>query len=98
MEGKNVGHKTFSEKMKALMNEGKSEEAVQRIAKELGKEPDNDALHYLIGNAYRKLNNWQKALEHYAEAVSLNPDSPARQAKNMLTDILEYRCKDLLNP
>ncbi len=84
--------------MTLLMNEGRTDEAIRSIAEKLAEHPEDDALHYLMGNAYRRLSNWQKALEHYAEAVELNSQSPARQAREMLTNILDYRCKDLLNP
>ncbi len=88
----------FSARMTLLMNEGRADEAIRNIEEKLAANPADDALHYLLGNAYRRLSNWQKALEHYAEAIELNSESPARQAKAMLTDILDYRCKDLLNP
>lgn len=88
----------FAEEMVGLLNQGKVEEAIQHIREKLDRTPEDDSLHYLMGNAYRRQSNWQMALEHYAEALELNPDSPARQAKAMLTDILNYRCKELLNP
>ena len=53
---------------------------------------------YQQGNAYRKQGDWQHALECYAEAIVLNPESPAAKAREMLLNILEYRCKALYNP
>ena len=47
--------------------------------------------HYQAGNAARKEGKWH-------EAINLDPDSPAVEAKRMLDDILAYYCKDMYNP
>ena len=57
-----------------------------------------DEEYYRQGNEYRQQGNWQKAIECYAEAVAINPDSPAGKAREMLLNILDYRCKALYNP
>lgn len=54
--------------------------------------------YYRIGNAHRKQSDWQHALECYNHAISLDPDSPAAKAKEMLENILNYYCKDMFNP
>ena len=59
---------------------------------------DSDDFFFRLGNEYRRQNNWKMALESYSEAIERNPNSPAVQAKEMLIDILNFRCKDLLNP
>ena len=41
--------------------------------------------------------NWQQALNNYQYAIDLNPDSPARQARNMVMDILNFFHKDMYN-
>ncbi len=53
---------------------------------------------YKLGNRYRKEGNWQEALNNYIEAIELDPESPAVEAKKMLDDILAYYCKDMYNP
>ena len=58
----------------------------------------NSEDYYEQGNAYRRQGNWQKALECYAEAIELDPDSPAVQAREMLNNILAFYSKDALNP
>ena len=58
----------------------------------------NSQDYYEQGNAYRRQGNWQKALECYAEAIELNPDSPAVHARDMLNSILGFYSKDALNP
>ena len=54
--------------------------------------------YYKQGNAYRQKGDWQHAIDCYLEAISLDPDSPAVQAKQMLDNILDYYCKDIYNP
>ena len=38
-----------------------------------------------------------KRLNNYRYAIDLNPDSPARQAYNMVMDILNFYHKDMYN-
>ena len=54
--------------------------------------------YYKLGNEYRKKGNWQEALNNYINAIELDPDSPAVEAKKMLDVILNYYCKDIYNP
>ncbi len=53
---------------------------------------------YKKGNEYRQQGNWQMAINHYLEAIALDPDSPAVEAKKMLDDILNFYHKDYYNP
>ena len=53
---------------------------------------------YERGNAFRNQGNWQEAINCYMEAIELNPDSPAVEAKAMLDDILNFYNKDAYNP
>lgn len=54
--------------------------------------------HYLQGNECRRRQDWEGALNHYQEAIGLDPESPAVYARQMLMDILEYYNKDMYNP
>lgn len=54
--------------------------------------------YYIRGNDFRRLGNWQEAINSYIEAARLDPDSPAVEAKKMLDDILGFYCKDIYNP
>ena len=54
--------------------------------------------YYQKGNEYRRQGDWQHALDCYLEAIALDPDSPAVQAKEMLDSILNYYHKDSYNP
>ena len=54
--------------------------------------------YYQQGNALRQQGLFHEAINCYIKAADLDPDSPAVEAKNMLLDILEFRCKDMYNP
>lgn len=54
--------------------------------------------YYKLGNEYRRSGNWQEAIRNYMEAIELDPESPAVEAKLMLDDILNYYNKDMYNP
>lgn len=63
--------------------------------------PDKAAIAadwYAKGNAYRRQADWQHALDCYMEAIELDPQSPAVEAKRMLDDILNFYHKDAYNP
>ena len=54
--------------------------------------------YYELGNAARKRGQWHEAINCYIEAIKLDPDSPAVEAKQMLDDIMAFYCKDMYNP
>ena len=54
--------------------------------------------YYQLGNEARKRGLWHEAINHYIQAIALDPDSPAVEAKRMLEDIMSYYCKDMYNP
>lgn len=53
---------------------------------------------YAAGNEHRRAGRWHEAINCYIEAVSIDPESPAAEAKRMLDDILNYYNKDMYNP
>ena len=85
------------EKIKTLIGEGILQEAIEQLNKLIGEGSEDDELYYLRGNAWRKLGNWQQALNNYLEAISLNPEGPAKEAHRMLMEILEFYNKDMFN-
>ncbi len=84
--------------IKQLIYEGKTAEAISLLDGHLQQHPADDEAWLLRGNAYRKLGDNRQALNNYLRAVELNPDSPARQAHDMLMDILNFYHTDLYNP
>lgn len=53
---------------------------------------------YQQGNEARKRGQWHEAINNYIQAIALDPDSPAVEAKRMLDDIMAFYCKDMYNP
>ncbi|MDR0976230.1 MAG: tetratricopeptide repeat protein [Prevotellaceae bacterium] len=85
--------------IKDRIDEGEIGEAITRLNTYISTEPSHhDEAFYLLGNAYRKQGDWQQALNNYSRAIDLNPDSPAREARRMVMDILNYYNKELYNP
>lgn len=54
--------------------------------------------YYMLGNEYRRRGDWKHAIDNYLEAIELDPQSPAVEAKQMIDDILNFYCKDIYNP
>jgi len=54
--------------------------------------------YYEQGNAVRKLGKWHEAINCYIQAIALDPDSPAVEAKRMLDVIMAFYHKDAYNP
>ena len=53
---------------------------------------------YQKGNEARKQSQWYEAINCYIQAIELDPESPAVEAKRMLEDIMAYYHKDMYNP
>ena len=54
--------------------------------------------YYKLGNEYRRKGDWKHAIDNYLEAIALDPESPAVEAKPMLDDMFAFYCKDMYNP
>lgn len=54
--------------------------------------------YYRLGNEHRRKGDWQHAIDCYMEAIALDPNSPAVEAKEMLDNILNFYDKDTYNP
>ena len=54
--------------------------------------------YYKLGNEYRRKGDWKHAIDNYLEAIALDPESPAVEAKQMLDDMFALYCKDMYNP
>lgn len=84
--------------IKKQINEGLLAEASEQLKDIIQKnEEDVDVAFYLLGNICRKRGDWQGALNHYQDAINLNPESPAKDARAMVMDILNFYNKDMFN-
>lgn len=85
------------DKIKQLIHQGEIDEAIRLLDEYIEVHKESDEAYFLRGNAYRKKEDTRQALNNYLQAMELNPDSPARQAYNMLIDILNFYNKDMYN-
>lgn len=54
--------------------------------------------YYKRGKEHQRAGNWQGAIHCYIEAIELDAESPAVEAKKMVEDILNFYNKDMYNP
>ena len=85
------------EEVDKMIHKGAVDEAICRLQEILSSAKDDYAF-YLMGNASRKKGDFQNALNCYLEAMAINPQSPAKEAHQILMNILEFYHKDLYNP
>ncbi|HHT03577.1 MAG TPA: tetratricopeptide repeat protein [Bacteroidales bacterium] len=83
--------------IKALIEENKNEEAIEKLDDIISKDDKQEMAYYLKGNIHRKKQDWANAINNYVKAIDLNPDSPAVQAKNMCIEVLDFFNTDLYN-
>jgi len=84
--------------VKQLIYDGKTDDAIRLLDKYITGHEESDEAWYLRGNAYRKKGDMRQALNNYLRAMELNPESPAKQAYDMLIEILDYYNKETYNP
>ena len=90
--------KELLERTRKMIKDGETDEAIvllENITK--SEKVFSEEVYYQLGNAYRKQGNWQGALNNYQEAININPDSPAKDARQMIMDILNFYNKDMFN-
>lgn len=81
----------------SLIDSGNIAVAIEELEAYLLTSGNDDEAYLLLGNAYRKCENWEKAMNAYARASELNPDSPAKDAYNMILQILNFYDTDRYN-
>ncbi|MBO7225136.1 MAG: tetratricopeptide repeat protein [Bacteroidales bacterium] len=88
------------EKAKTLLDENKIEQAIDflKTLVEDTQEENKDVAYYVLGNAYRRGNNWQDAINSYSRSVEINPSSPAKEMRESCIKILDFYNKDMYNP
>jgi len=88
------------EEAKQLAKRGRREDAVAMLQQMLEKnEGERETVLLELGAVYYAMGDTTRALNHLNEVVRINPEN--RKAKNyldMINGILDYYCKDLLNP
>ena len=87
-----------AQELETILYEEGAEKAIAEAEKYISAEKEDlDFAYYILGNAYRKMGDWQGAINNYLEAIDINPQSPAKQAYDMANDILNFFNKDMYN-
>ena len=77
-----------SEKINRLIAENNLEKALAYIDEWLSNHSKDDKAYYLKGLVFWKQGNWKLTIENYLKAIEINPDSPAKQAYEMVMNRL----------
>lgn len=90
------------ERIRKDIKEGRLQDAIRLLANcivaaAITPNADKSELFYLMGNAYRKMGDFQMAMDYYAKAIEENPDSPAVEARKVLQGIMSFYNKDMYN-
>ena len=72
--------------------------ALAYIDEWLSTHSKDDKAYYLKGLVSWKQGNWKLTIENYLKAIEINPESPAKQAYEMVMDIINFSNPDLYNP
>ncbi len=83
--------------IKSLIEDNKNEEAIERLEDIIAKDDKQEMAYYLLGNIYRKKQDWANAVNSYVKAIDINPESPAVQSKEMCIDVLKFYNTDMYN-
>lgn len=88
------------EDVKLLVKEGRKQEAITMLQQMLEKnEGEREQVLFELGVLYNGTGDTTRALNCLNEVMRLNPDNTKAQAYlDMINGILNYYCKDLLNP
>lgn len=84
--------------IKKEIDEGRPDAAIDLVEQQLSLHEGDAQLHYLRGCAYMKKSDWKGALESLQRSEQLAPNGPAAEARQMLSDILNFYNKDMYNP
>lgn len=79
-----------SEKINRLIAENNLEKALAYIDEWLSTHSKDDKAYYLKGLVSWKQGNWKLTIENYLKAIEINPESPAKQAYEMVMDIINF--------
>lgn len=86
------------EKIMTLINDGNTAEAIKLLSRYVSEQVDDDFAYYVMGRLYWQQGNHAEAVNSYRRAIAINPDSKARHALEMATDVFDFFNPDLLNP
>ncbi|MGP1515840.1 MAG: tetratricopeptide repeat protein [Bacteroidales bacterium] len=85
-------------RIRSLTDAEQYDKAIQELDIVLKENNKNDMAWYLKGNIFKKMENWQDAINCYTEAISINPKNPATTMRRICIDILNFYDKTMYNP
>ncbi len=77
--------------VRVLLHESRLDEAERMLHGAMLEAGRDDEVYLWMGHLNRQRNDWKQALECYAHAIDLNPQSEALMARQMLLDIINFR-------
>lgn len=83
--------------IKEALNNGLLDKALQLAQKQQEEQGDSAMLFYWQGKIHMKKANWSEAMNSFLHAEALDPESPAKECRLMLCDIMEFYNKDMYN-
>ncbi|MDD4738454.1 MAG: tetratricopeptide repeat protein [Bacteroidales bacterium] len=83
--------------IRTLISEEKLEQAMKEIDEIIAQDANQDIAYYLRGNVFRKQQDWKNAINNYSQAIEINPSSPAKDARDMCIEILNFYNTDMYN-
>ncbi|MCQ2210800.1 MAG: tetratricopeptide repeat protein [Paludibacteraceae bacterium] len=83
--------------LKERLYEGVTDKLIEDFKEYVSAHPSSDEAYFLLGNAYRRQENWEDALNSYQNAMDINPDSPAKLAYDAIQEVLAFYNKDMYN-
>lgn len=86
------------QKINELITENKLHEALSALDECVKSNPECDEAWFMRGRVFWRLGDRRRAINDYARAVELNPDSPATRAMENARDVLDFFNPDIFNP
>ncbi|MFA7116026.1 MAG: tetratricopeptide repeat protein [Bacteroidales bacterium] len=81
-----------------LITKNETEKAFKELFLYVKENPDNAKAWYLLGNVYRKHEQWGEAINALNKAKLIDPEGPADAAIESIYNIIRFMNKDLMNP
>lgn len=89
----------MEQEIQVLIDAGRRKEAIRLLEESLARRPDREEALLALGELVYAEGEMTQALNKFNAVLRLNPDNrKARNYVTMITGILGYYCKDLLNP
>lgn len=85
---------SFKQELKGLSYD----EAIKTLTQYIDSNPGDDEALTLRGMKYWGASKRSLAIKDYLAAISINPQSKAKEALKAANEILDYRNTDLINP